>query len=314
MKINKNILLASLLFILVIILFSTTAFANYGYDAPGFFQGLWDGSTWPAHLIEKLYTYQDLYRDYNNGFFYNLGFFGALVTVSWNFALLLSVIILFGDILAVFGLNIGDIIFGIVVLIGALGGLGWFLSLFDKKNKSNSTDSNVFTYSPIPGPTVTNIREPSKSQFVKELVNENLDPKLNTIQTQALSSSPTLHRPSKKLAFILVITLFIIILSSYNFLKTSTLGQNNQVTINRVYFTTAFNRKGSMTIECVQKNEKDIEYFESQRDLILNADEETRIFSKSTIYIITHDDYIFVYDDLGNCKVATEKIAKVIKY
>lgn len=86
-------------------LISSNAFADYGSGRAGFFDGMWDGTVWIGHLIEKVYSDSHVYNDHNNGFFYNLGFFACFVILSWNIGLLLSIILIIIDIaILLFGL------------------------------------------------------------------------------------------------------------------------------------------------------------------------------------------------------------------
>ncbi len=94
-----------LAFFVVGFLFAPLAYAYGGPDAPGFFSGLWDGAVWLAHFVAKMWSDSYVYNDYNNGFFYNLGFFLALLSVGWNWGIVASIfLIIWHFIVVVFAL------------------------------------------------------------------------------------------------------------------------------------------------------------------------------------------------------------------
>jgi hypothetical protein len=92
MATTKSLILSQVL----LVTFSSFAFA-YSDDTPGFLAGLWDGTVWIAHLIQKLYKEVDVYQNYNTGFGYNLGFFLCLLTLSWTVGVVLSIGVLAWD-------------------------------------------------------------------------------------------------------------------------------------------------------------------------------------------------------------------------
>lgn len=146
MNLKKYYLFVTIFIIIIVI--PSLAYAYGGDSAPGFFPGLWDGSVWIGHLIEKIYSDQYVYQDYNNGFLYNLGFFGALLTVSWNVALLLSGTIILWDLLiftlGVFSIHKKEIV-GFVYFCIAFSMFAYvwdFLSNIFPKLKFQSTNDN----------------------------------------------------------------------------------------------------------------------------------------------------------------------------
>ncbi len=159
----------SILFVVSILtlfaLFPINSFANYGENAPGFFQGLWDGFTWVAHFVEKIYSDSVIYRDYNSGFLYNLAFFGTLVCLSWNFGLIISILIVFWDFFLVIlaKLNEGSNFKDFAVFVGCLiifGIINYYLTkdkkvippvqIIDKSRPENSNSEKQAESQEIP--------------------------------------------------------------------------------------------------------------------------------------------------------------------
>lgn len=95
-------------FLLIFILITSNAFAEYGSSRAGFFDGMWDGTVWIGHLIEKIYSDSYVYNDHNNGFFYNLGFFACSLILSWNIGLLFSIILVV--------VNMAILLFGLILV------------------------------------------------------------------------------------------------------------------------------------------------------------------------------------------------------
>ncbi|MDR1705444.1 MAG: hypothetical protein LBS19_12265 [Clostridiales bacterium] len=54
--------------------------SNNPWDLAGFFSGVWHGWIAPVTLVLSLFFRDwNIYEVYNNGFFYNLGFYAAIV-------------------------------------------------------------------------------------------------------------------------------------------------------------------------------------------------------------------------------------------
>ena len=70
--------------IVLAILVLTSCFAgtrNESVDSPaGFFTGIWHGWIAPFALILSLFTDYRIYEVYNNGFWYELGFYMAIIS------------------------------------------------------------------------------------------------------------------------------------------------------------------------------------------------------------------------------------------
>ena len=78
---KRNVIIGMLL---VVFLLLTACFAgtrNETYDTPaGFFTGVWHGWIAPIALILSLFTEYRIYEVYNNGFWYELGFYMAIIS------------------------------------------------------------------------------------------------------------------------------------------------------------------------------------------------------------------------------------------
>ena len=81
---KKRILVAFLLTVGVMVLFTgcVPGGGSYGPQNPaGFFWGIWHGWIAPVSLILSLFNDQySIYEVYNTGFFYDLGFYVAIIS------------------------------------------------------------------------------------------------------------------------------------------------------------------------------------------------------------------------------------------
>lgn len=62
--------------------------ANSGSDLAGFFTGIWHGWIAPISLIRSIFDHRiSIYETYNTGFFYNLGYYMAIISGFGGLAL-----------------------------------------------------------------------------------------------------------------------------------------------------------------------------------------------------------------------------------
>lgn len=89
-RVKKNILLCLMLVLLCISLTGCVPGdgANSVSNAAGFFTGIWHGWIAPFSLIYSLFNKNiGIYEIYNNGFFYDLGYYMAIISGFGGLAL-----------------------------------------------------------------------------------------------------------------------------------------------------------------------------------------------------------------------------------